>query len=178
MCMVSFISFKSKMRGGIKKNLVLFFSIKLCLCDKVNFGLVKDSFCCNEISDKLIIKQTYIISLNTFLWLIHCYMVQFFPGLQFICFSALFHLGLGSSFPQNHWNQSCVSSQSRFMESETPLSLIHTKWTFQFANCYRWYSALVLKSWMHGVEFTWFIVNSPIPAATMFICCWMCAFSI
>lgn len=65
----------------------------------MNFGLVKDSFCCNEISDKLIIKQTYIISLNTFLSLIHPYMVQFFPSLQFICFSALFHLGLGSSFP-------------------------------------------------------------------------------
>lgn len=37
------------------------FSIKLCLCNKVNLGFVKDSFCCNEISDKLIIKQTYII---------------------------------------------------------------------------------------------------------------------
>lgn len=40
----------------------IFFSIKLCLCNKVNLGVVKDSFCCNDMSDKLIIKQTYIIS--------------------------------------------------------------------------------------------------------------------
>lgn len=145
----------------------------------MNFGLVKDSFCCNEISVKLIIKQTYIISLNTFLWLIHCYMLQFFPGLQFICFSALFHLGLGSSFfppkslesvlcqfpEQIHGKQKCHWAE--FTQNEHfsfPTVTVDT--------------ASLYSSWMHGVEFTWFIVNSPIPAATMFICCWMSAFSI
>lgn len=50
-------------------------------------GLVKDSTCCIEISDlsKLIIKQTYIISFNTFS-LTNCFVVQFvfLPGSFFI----------------------------------------------------------------------------------------------
>lgn len=70
MCQVSFINLRSKMgkRTMNKSLFYYFFSIKLCLCDKVNFGLVKDSICCNDISDlsKFIIKQTYIISFNTF----------------------------------------------------------------------------------------------------------------
>lgn len=62
MCKVSFINLRSKMGKRTMASFVLFSFIKLCLGDKVNFGLVKDSICCTEISDlsKLIIKQTYI----------------------------------------------------------------------------------------------------------------------
>ena len=70
MCKVYFINLRSNVgKRTMNKSLFYFFSfMKLCLCDKVNFRLVKDFICCNEISDmsKLIIKQTYIISLNTF----------------------------------------------------------------------------------------------------------------
>lgn len=66
---VSFIILWSKMvKRTMSKSVFIFFPIKLCLCDKVNFGLVNVSICCNEISDlsTLIIKQTYIISLKHF----------------------------------------------------------------------------------------------------------------
>ena len=103
MCKVSFINLRSKAGGKERRIKVcfIFFSIKLCLCDKVNFGLVKDSICCNETSDlsKLIIKQTYIISLHTFFFVVH---FVFFPSRA----------------------NTCVNPHNRLLESKVPLSFI------------------------------------------------------
>lgn len=137
------------------------FSIKLCLCNKVNLGFVKDSFCCNEISDKLIIKQTYIIP--RFI----SDSIHFFNGtICFLCSSSFltlhtFHL---------HWRiqvfPATLLCQSPIKRDKMPLfSFILPNWTAQFTN--RKNGAL--NAWC-GVHL---VVNSPVPAATMFICCWM-----
>lgn len=76
---------------------VVVFSMKLCLCEKRELLTSKDSNCCNEILDlsKLIIKQTYIISFNTFFFdLLFC-SVCFLPQQFFFSISqssVLFHL--------------------------------------------------------------------------------------
>lgn len=69
----------------------------------MNLGLVKDSICCNEISDKWI-KQTYIISLNTFFLLLIVVSYSFSAPIQFLYFSGLCMLSFSLStkvFPKS-----------------------------------------------------------------------------
>lgn len=142
--------------------------MKLCLVDKVNFGFVNDSICCNEISDlsKLTIKQTHIISLTTFFlcfvfWFVFFYTVcLYFPGLFFLVlvFSPQISGNTLVSAPAaDSWRVKCSPVLPAL--TDQVFSLDSSKVSLYF------------KSEMHGVEFTQFIVNLPIPAATMFTCC-------
>lgn len=89
---------------------VVVFSMKLCLCEKRELLTSKDSNCCNEILDlsKLIIKQTYIISFNTFFFdLLFC-SVCFLPQQFFFHFSVLCALSfnlLAKTFRRYYWKE-------------------------------------------------------------------------
>lgn len=93
----------------MNKSFSFVFSIKLCLCDKVNFGLVKDSICCNEGSDlsKLIIKQTYIISLNTFSLIVLLFSSLFISRTSLDSFSKITGNTLVSIPRTDFWKAKC-----------------------------------------------------------------------